>query len=109
MNATHIDLPLKNCKAYAMDEKNTCYTTIGIHDGRIVYTGQADENSAPCAKTVIDMAGRPVLPAFTDTHMHMINSAYLKTIFPVRSVAFHKLWIIELRSHDFVDQTQLHR
>ena len=81
MNATHIDLLLKNCKAYAMDEKNTCYTTIGIHGGRIVYTGQADENSAPCAKTVIDMAGRPVLPAFTDTHMHMINSAYLKTIF----------------------------
>lgn len=81
MNATHIDLLLKNCKAYAMDEKNTCYTTIGIHDGRIVYTGQADENSAPCAKTVIDMAGRPVLPAFTDTHMHMINSAYLQTIF----------------------------
>ena len=81
MNATHIDLLLKNCKAYAMDEKNTCYTTIGIHGGRIVYTGQADENSAPCAKTVIDMAGRPVLPAFTDTHMHMINSAYLQTIF----------------------------
>lgn len=50
MNATHIDLLLKNCKAYAMDEKNTCYTTIGIHGGRIVYTGQADENSAPCAK-----------------------------------------------------------
>lgn len=76
MNETHIDLLLKNCKAYAMDEKNTCYTTIGIHDGRIVYTGQADEDSAPCAKTVIDMAGRPVLPAFTDTHMHMIATVY---------------------------------
>ena len=95
MNETHIDLLLKNCKAYAMDEKNTCYTTIGIHGGRIVYTGQADENSAPCAKTVIDMAGRPVLPAFTDTHMHMINSAYLKTIFRLFGVTSIKC-VIEM-------------
>ncbi len=67
MNATHIDLLLKNCKAYAMDEKNTCYTTIGIHGGRIVYTGQADENSAPCAKTVMSFSARNSLMVSTAT------------------------------------------
>ena len=95
MNATHIDMLLKNCRAYAMDEKNTCYTTIGIRDGRIVYTAQDDENSAPSAKIVIDMSGKPVLPAFTDTHMHMINSAYLQTIFRLFGVTSIKC-VIEL-------------
>ena len=80
MRATPVDLLLENCKAYSMDEQNSCFTTIAIKDGCIVYAGKDDAGLRFEAKTVVDMAGKTVLPAFADTHMHMINSAYLQTI-----------------------------
>ncbi|MGH3164785.1 MAG: amidohydrolase family protein, partial [Trebonia sp.] len=41
-----------------------------IEDDRVVWTGQASR--APAADSVVDAAGRAVLPGFVDSHAHLV-------------------------------------
>jgi predicted amidohydrolase YtcJ len=61
-----------NAKVYADREKFS--QALYIKDGRIVLTGSDSEvlDAAPAGVEKIDAEGRPVLPAFHDSHLHLL-------------------------------------
>ncbi len=68
------DLVLVNGSVWA-----TAHTSLAVRDGRIAAIGDAADARAaagPRAR-VIDLAGRPVLPGFTDSHTHFHRTAIL--------------------------------
>lgn len=81
-----------NGKIYSIDENNSVYTAIGIDKGKIAFLGGDSEAMAIAAdgKTEkTDLKGRTVLPGFVDSHLHMLNYAFIKQsygMFSARSV-----------------------
>lgn len=71
------DLILTNGVVYTVDERRSRHEALAVRDGRIVALGTAAEITelAGPATTVIDLAGRLVLPGFIDAHMHASSAA----------------------------------
>lgn len=69
-----------NGKFYTLREEGETVSAVAVQDEKIVFVGTkqtADELSAAGqlkAKTVIDLAGKTVIPAFEDTHMHLSHT-----------------------------------
>lgn len=84
-----MDRILYNGTIRSLDDKNSIYEAIGIKDGKIAFLGtnQEAENFA-CAER-IDLKERLLLPGFVDTHMHMVNYAFVENsvkLFDCKSV-----------------------
>lgn len=76
---TMTDLVLTNACVYTVDKENTLAQAVAISNGRIVFVG-SQENAKSHIKPeteVIDLAGKMVLPAFVDSHMHPALGAHL--------------------------------
>ena len=79
MNEIKPDLVLKNGSVYTVDRDRSWSESIVIAGGKIVFVGsnaEVEKYIEPDTK-VIDLAGKMVLPAFVDSHMHPAKSAHL--------------------------------
>ena len=67
-----------NGKIYAIDQQNSFYTAIGVEKGRIAFLGNDAQAAGIEADEKIDLQGKTVLPGFVDSHLHMLNYAFVK-------------------------------
>jgi len=69
------DLLLVNGVFYTMDPSVPVASAAAIRDGRIAAVGDAETVRALAGNDTpaLDLGGRPVLPAFTDAHIHLVN------------------------------------
>ena len=67
-----------NGNIYALDKKGSRYTAIGTENGKIAFLGTDEEAAAINADQREDLKGRTVLPGFVDSHLHMLNYAFVK-------------------------------
>ncbi len=84
-----VDTLFYNGNIYSIDEANTKYEAIGAENGKIVFLGSNEEAAALEAAERIDLQGKTVLPGFIDSHLHMLNYAFVGTsykMFDVRSI-----------------------
>ena len=61
-----------------MDEQRHVFTSLGIRDGKIEFLGDDTQAGTLEAAEKIDLKGSVMLPGFTDSHMHMLNYAFVK-------------------------------
>jgi predicted amidohydrolase YtcJ len=64
------DLVLYHGNVLTVDPSNSARTAVVVTGGKIVATGGDDLRAKYKATQEIDLAGRTVLPGFTDTHVH---------------------------------------
>lgn len=84
-----MDRILYNGIIRTLDDKNSIYEAIGIKDGRIAFWGTNQEAEGFVCTERIDLNGRLLLPGFVDTHMHMVNYAFVESsvkLFDCKSV-----------------------
>ena len=67
-----------NGRIYSIDEENHTYTAIGVEHGRIVFLGTDIEAQGIEAEEYVDLQGACVLPGFIDSHLHLLNYAYVE-------------------------------
>jgi predicted amidohydrolase YtcJ len=70
------DTVLTNGRIYTVDANRSWAEAVAITDGVFTYVGSAAEvdSAIGSSTTVIDLAGRMVLPAFQDSHIHPISA-----------------------------------
>lgn len=76
-----MDRILKNGKVYSVDYNNRFYTALGIEDGKIVFLGSDDAADSIDADEIIDLQGKTVLPGFIDSHIHLLNYAFVNSYY----------------------------
>jgi predicted amidohydrolase YtcJ len=84
-----LDTVLYNGKIETLDNENHIFSMIGIEDGKIKMLSADEDIESVEAKEKIDLNGKLVLPGFVDTHLHMINYAFVEKsvkLFDCRSV-----------------------
>lgn len=62
----------------AMDAEGSVCSAIGIEEGRICFLGSDEEALGLDAAERIDLAGKTVLPGLIDSHLHLLNYAFVK-------------------------------
>ena len=67
-----------NGTVYSLDRENRRYTAIGTDNGKIKFLGSDEEALTYDAAEKIDLKGKVVLPGFVDSHLHMLNYAFVK-------------------------------
>lgn len=73
-----VDKIFYNGKIYSIDDKNQTYEAVGIKEGKIVFLGSLEEALKKDAEEKVDLKGKTVLPGFVDSHLHMLNYAFVK-------------------------------
>jgi len=70
------DLVLTNGRIYTVDADRSWAEAVAITDGVISFVGNdaAVDSFVGASTTVVDLAGRMVLPAFQDSHVHPISA-----------------------------------
>lgn len=84
-----MDKILFNACVRTLDDNDTVAEAVGIKDGKIVFVGTNEEAQKIDAKEKIDLQGRLLLPGFVDTHLHMLNYAFVENsvkLFDCKSV-----------------------
>lgn len=61
-----------------MDEQRNVCSAIGIRDGKIAFLGNDEQASSLMAAEKTDLKGSSMLPGLTDSHLHMLNYAFVK-------------------------------
>ncbi len=75
-----------NGKFHIFDEKRTVAEALLVNEGKVVRLGKTDDiMKEPGLSEVIDLQGKTVLPGFNDSHMHLLNYGYYKTIVDLES------------------------
>ena len=71
--AQHADLILTNARVYTADAAHPRAQAVAVRDGRIVFTGSAQEAEAlrGPATRVVDVNGKTVIPGMIDAHGHL--------------------------------------
>ena len=78
-----LDKLLYNGNIYSIDSENRKYTALGIEDGKITFLGNDQEAlQLPCEEK-IDLNGKTLLPGLIDSHLHMLNYAFVNTSYPM--------------------------
>ena len=72
------DILIVHAKIYTVDEKKPWAQSLAIHKGRIVAVGSDEQvrRFRGIGTKMIDAGGKLVLPAFTDTHIHMADDGF---------------------------------
>ena len=70
------DLLLYNGKVVTVDKDFTIASAIAVKDGKIVAVGGPDLVKRYDKARKIDLRGRPVLPGFIDTHLHVYGKSH---------------------------------
>lgn len=79
-----MDLIFFNGNIYSLDHNNSTYTAIGVKDGKITFLGEDDQARKENAAEKIDLKGQTMLPGFIDSHLHMLNYAFVKESYDMR-------------------------
>ena len=61
-----------------MDEQRNVCSAIGIRDGKIAFLGNDEQAASLMAAEKTDLKGSIMLPGLTDSHLHMLNYAFVK-------------------------------
>jgi len=70
-----------NGKIYSLEREGESFAAFGCNNGKITKLfEQIPANPGSLAKTVIDVQGKTVLPAFIDSHCHFMSTAALQEI-----------------------------
>lgn len=73
----NVDKLYYNGKIYSIDKDNHQYTAIGVKNGRIAFLGDDKEAETMDAGERIDLEGKTMLPGFIDSHLHLLNYAFV--------------------------------
>ena len=73
-----LDKLMYNGRIHTLDDKENIYQAVGIKDGIITLLGTDEEFEKVEARDKIDLKGKLVLPGFVDTHLHMVNYAFVE-------------------------------
>ncbi|MEA1974306.1 MAG: amidohydrolase family protein, partial [Bacillota bacterium] len=69
------DLTLYNGNIYSITEENQCFNYMAIKDGVIKEIGNSNiEKVIENSKRIIDLNGKTILPAFSDGHVHLVQT-----------------------------------
>lgn len=73
---TWIDKAFINGSVITVDEKDTIAQAVGVKGNKIVFVGDTDElmSLVDAHTTVVDLAGKTLMPGMIDTHFHPIFS-----------------------------------
>ena len=66
-----LDTLLINGKFYTLRSEGETVEAVGIRDGRIAFTGSAEEASGYTAEETIDLRGKTIIPGLGDSHLHL--------------------------------------
>ena len=72
-----------------LDDKNTIADAVGMENGKIIFVGTNEEAKAYEWDEMTDLNGRLLLPGFVDSHMHLLNYAFVENsvkLFECKSV-----------------------
>lgn len=72
-----VDKLYYNANIYSIDEEDRSYSAVGVKDGKIAFLGSDEEAAAIEARERIDLEGKTVLPGLIDSHLHMLNYAFV--------------------------------
>jgi predicted amidohydrolase YtcJ len=77
--ATRADTVFTNGRVYTVDADRSWAEAVAITDGRIVYVGTSEGAGEHIGSdtNVVDLAGRMMMPAFQDSHIHPIRAGML--------------------------------
>ena len=76
-----VDRLYYNGSVYSVDDKSSKYEAIGITGNKISFLGSVDEGMKLEAAERIDLKGKVVLPGFIDSHLHLLNYAFVNQSF----------------------------
>ena len=68
-----VDLLFTHANVYNVFLKEWFVEDVAVHEGRIVYTGDAQAASIQ-GETIIDCQGKPLIPGLIDIHLHIESS-----------------------------------
>ncbi len=71
--AAPADLLLVNGHVLTVDRQFSIAKAVAVKDGRIIAVGGDEIAKTYQAPTTIDLAGRTLMPGFTDTHVHIVS------------------------------------
>ncbi|MHA1231083.1 MAG: amidohydrolase [Candidatus Helarchaeota archaeon] len=105
------DVIVLNAVIYPLDNRGNIIEAFAIKKGKIVkiYTKEPG-NSNIIAKKTIDMEGKTIIPAFTDSHFHFMATAALKKMafyvseFKEGKLVFYDLEEVGKKIKEFADQ-----
>jgi predicted amidohydrolase YtcJ len=61
-----------------LDDKNTIAQSVGMEHGKIIFVGTNEEAKAYEWDEKTDLDGRLLLPGFVDSHLHVLNYAFVE-------------------------------
>ena len=61
-----------------LDENNTIAQAVGFENEKIIFVGTNEEAKAYDWDELTDLNGRLLLPGFVDSHMHLLNYAFVE-------------------------------
>lgn len=70
-----------------MDDQRSVFSAIGIRDGKIAFLGDDKQAAALMADEKTDLKGSCMLPGLTDSHLHMLNYAFVKQSYMMTGAA----------------------
>lgn len=70
-----------------MDAERSVVSAIGVKDGKIAFLGDDAQAAALEAEAKTDLGGSLMLPGFTDSHLHMLNYAFVKQSYQMSGTA----------------------
>lgn len=74
--AERADLILYNGKVITVDKSFSVKSAVVVKDGKILAVGGDELAKAYTAPEVVDLKGRPLLPGFDDTHLHIHEKSH---------------------------------
>lgn len=77
---------LYNGRIYSLDDGGNRYTALGIENGKIAFLGTDEEALCQRAETTVNLNGETVLPGFIDSHLHMLNYAFVEQSYRMSGV-----------------------
>jgi predicted amidohydrolase YtcJ len=68
-----------NCNVISQDKSNNNYSELAVEGNKIVELGNGTLRNKFKEATVIDLAGKTIVPGFIEGHVHLLNYAYSLT------------------------------
>ena len=72
-----------NAKVDTRDALGTIAEAVGVSGDKIVFVGTAEEGEKLHPAERIDLGGAYLLPGFNDSHLHMLNYAFVASAYPM--------------------------
>ena len=95
-----------NGKCHILNEERTIASAIAVEDDKVLAYGTDEEILALVGDgEVTDLGGKTLLPGFNDSHMHLLNYGYYKTIVDLEGCRSHDEF--KKRIKDFIEEKEV--